>query len=293
MMARECDKYRHPKRAVPGHPGTPPRGHRWRGAGRVCAAPRRTNRGARGEWYTQRRYRRYCEEGGEGAQPDVVGGPGPSTSPECRSPKRAAMPTGRLAEPGAPAHACPGTAGEAAWRAPQPPPANGGSPVREGRSAAQGRVPPDGPRLQRPVCSRRGLREGRAPKSKVRARWIAKLHSKGRILYDSCEGVPGNPAQRDSTPVGRQVVRCLSGGPTGLPGAVPLTSSAEPSCETRPPCGLRGRRPTGRSGRPHPDSNRRRGGAAGGRAGFSRRVPGVRSTRRYPAARGRSRVPYQ
>ena len=122
---------------------------------------------------------------------------------------------------------------------------------------------------------------------------IAKLHSKGRILYDSCEGVPGNPAQRDSTPVGRQVVRCLSGGPTGLPGAVPLTASAEPSCETRPPCGLRGRRPTGRSGRPHPDSNRRRGGAAGGRAGFSRRVPGVRSTRRYPAARGRSRVPYQ
>ena len=76
----------------------------------------------------------------------------------------------------------------------------------------------------------------------------AMLRSKGRILYDSREGVPGNPAQRDSTPVERQVERCLSGGPTGLPGAVPTHFLGGPESRSvaavRETPGEQGRPPT-------------------------------------------------
>ena len=185
---------------------------------------------------------------------------------------RVAKRGGRAAEAGgagrieAAAHTRPRDAEGAAWRCRAVP--TGGW----GREAASGRRSPAGGfRRQFVACDfdfrldAGGAGEGRGPHLLDGALCSA---SKGRILYDSREGVPGNPAQRDSTSVERQVKRCLSGGPTGLPGAVPihmlggadLRSAAAvrkaPAESARP---LHDRRRRGRPGAVRP--------ASGGRAG--------------------------
>ena len=124
-----------------------------------------------------------------------------------------------------------------------------------------------------------GLREGRDPKSATRARWIAKLHSKGRILYDRAKGCL--ETQRKGLDFGRATGVAVSVGrlhgttrrsPNPLLGGGELRSVAvvgETRDEREPP-------PT-----PVEPSGRQRGGMPGG---FSRRPLEVRSTRRYPAA---------
>ena len=119
------------------------------------------------------------------------------------------------------------------------------------------------------------------------------LRSKGRILYDSCEGVPGNPAEgtrlRSS---GRSCGACQAA-PRDYQAQSQLTSSAEPRCEARPPCG---RRRTSRGGRSTT------GGGVADPEPFSRRAaerPGVPFVMAFPdrgwfppaALGGRFRLP--
>ena len=158
--------------------------------------------------------------------------------------------------------------------------ASGGSPVHEGAIRGRGRVPPNDP----PPADfndwfedSRGSETVAVPKPTARVRRRAMLRSKGRILYDRAKGCletqPKGTRLRSS---GRLSGACPAA-PRDYQAQSQLICSAEPSCETRPPCG---RLRSSRGGRSRPGRRHGRSGvvfpASGGRAGgrFTKAVPG-------------------
>ena len=127
--------------------------------------------------------------------------------------------------------------------------ASGGSPVHEGAIRGRGRVPPNDP----PPADfndwfedSRGSETVAVPKPTARVRQRAMLRFKGRILYDSCEGVLGNPAKGTRLRSGGRSCGACQAAPRDYQAQSQLTCSAEPSCETRPLCGRRRRSLRGR-----------------------------------------------
>ena len=120
-----------------------------------------------------------------------------------------------------------------------------------------------------------------APRS-ASSRRRAMLRPKGRILYDSSEGVPGNPAKGTRLRSSGRCSGICRAAPRDYQAQSQLTCSGEPSCEAHPLCGGR-IPPTVRRGRLRLPAGRR--GAPGG----SRSA----STRQRAMLRSKGRILYE
>ncbi len=124
----------------------------------------------------------------------------------------------------------------------------------------------------------------------------AMLRPKGRILYDSSEGVPGNPAKGTRLRSGGRCSGICQAAPRDYQAQSQITCSAEPTCEARPPTAGRGTLEGWRGRyRAVPPGGRRRGPASRRRSpsgdGFRRRFVADEFDFRLDAGRAEVRIP--